>query len=300
MVPADGVARGSAIEEFERLLDKKGLVRLLDVFLANREIPVSTQGLIEFTRDSQPTVSRRTDDLIEIGIIEESEGSSPKMFRLNMEHPAASGLLSAYEALHEHVDEIQESSEEFEPESYDFDSGSPFVELFRYPTNGAILSALLHYPDAKLSKRDIAEIADVDSTTVGDNIPILVRIGIATREGEDSRNPKYSLDREHPAADGFLEAIAKLQVAKGPMIPTESEAHEASEQEVISSLHEQLREVMSAFGVQPEEADGAAATQASSRADTRASAEEPDQAFCYEDQRLRFEQRADSVPRTAA
>ena len=48
--------------------------------------------------------------------------------------------------------------------------GSPFVELFRYPTNGALLSELLRQPDTELTAADIAraadEIADIEGTVV--------------------------------------------------------------------------------------------------------------------------------------
>jgi Fic family protein len=169
MVPANGVNRDSDMDEFQRLLGKKGSVRVLEVFLGNREIPVTRSGLEKLSGMSQPTVSRTVEEFLEIGIIEESKDDSPKMFRLNMEHPGATGLISAYDALYAHVNEIQEASEEFDPNMAHSNEGSPFVEIFRYPTNGALLSELLRQPDTELTAADIARAADVDPSTVGDN-----------------------------------------------------------------------------------------------------------------------------------
>jgi len=70
MVPANGVNRDSDMDEFQRLLGKKGSVRVLEVFLGNREIPVTRSGLEKLSGMSQPTVSRTVEEFLEIGIIE--------------------------------------------------------------------------------------------------------------------------------------------------------------------------------------------------------------------------------------
>jgi len=203
---------------FQRLLGKKGSVRVLGVFLGNREIPVTRSGLEKLSGMSQPTVSRTVEEFLEIGIIEESKDDSPKMFRLNMEHPGATGLISAYDALYAHVNEIQEASEEFDPNMAHSNEGSPFVELFRYPTNGALLSELLRQPDTELTAADIARAADVDPSTVGDNIPILVRIGVVDKT-ESGRHDQYQLNRGHPAVEGFLKVIKEIQDEHSPRDP---------------------------------------------------------------------------------
>jgi DNA-binding transcriptional ArsR family regulator len=242
MMPAQGVDRDSAIDEFARLLDKKGSVRILDVFLANREIPVTRSDLEEQSGMSQPTVSRTVNEFLEIGIIEESEDDSPKMFRLNMEHPSAGGLISAYDALYAHVSEIQAASGEFDPDMDHSNEGSPFVELFRYPTNGEILSVLLGNPDAELKAADIARGTDVDDSTVGDNIPILVRIGVVEMI-ERGRHDRYQLNRDHPAVDGFLNAVEELQDNQSPREPTKDDAKD-TEEKTVATLQEQLAELL--------------------------------------------------------
>jgi len=251
MVPANGVDRDSAIDEFQRLLDKKGSVRVLEVLLGKREMPVTRSGLVKISGMSQPTVSRIVEEFLEVGIIEESEDDDPKMFRLNMEHPAAPGLTSAYDALYAHVSKIQEASEEFDPEKGHSNEGSPFVELFRYPTNGALLSALLRQPDAELTAADIARIADVDPATVGDNIPILVRIGVVEKR-EDGSSDQYKLNRDHPAVDGFLEAVEELHDEEGPREPTKEDATERTE-ETLVDLQSQLSELLEKMREEPTE-----------------------------------------------
>jgi hypothetical protein len=203
-------------------------VRILDVFLANREIPVTRSALEEQSGMSQPTVSRTVNEFLDIGIIEESEDDSPKMFRLNMEHPSAGGLISAYDALYAHVSEIQAASGEFDPDMDHSNEGSPFVELFRYPTNGEILSVLLGNPDAELKAADIARGTDVDDSTVGDNIPILVRIGVVEMI-ERGRHDRYQLNRDHPAVDGFLNAVGHIRDDIGGVDMDESDAGNSEE-----------------------------------------------------------------------
>lgn len=242
MVPANGVDRDSAIDEFQRLLDKKGSVRVLEVLLGKREMPVTRSGLEKISGMSQPTVSRTVEEFLEIGIIEESEDDDPKMFRLNMEHPAASGLTSAYDALYAHVSEIQESSEDFDPDKNHSNEGSPFVELFRYPTNGALLSAFLRQPDAELTAADIARAVDVDPSTVGDNIPILVRIGVVEKT-EDGQHDRYQLNQDHSSVDGFLEAVEELHNEHSPREPTKDDATERNEGPIVD-LQGQISELL--------------------------------------------------------
>lgn len=196
----------------ERLLDKKGSVQLLDVFLTNEEIPVTRPGLERLTGLSQPTVYRRVEDLCEIGIIEKSESDSPRMFRLNTEYEVATGLLEAHTALHAHTDEIQGASEDYDGDDGQFHTGSPFVELFRYPSNVSLLVALLRRPEERLRAAEIARIADVDRGTVGENISILVDIGLATEYNPTyATNPTYKLNTDHPAVSGFQRAIDNIQ-----------------------------------------------------------------------------------------
>lgn len=251
MVPANGVDRDSTIDEFQRLLDKKGSVRVLDVLLGKRETPVTRSGLVKISGMSQPTVSRTVKKFLEIGIIEESKDDDPKMFRLNMEHPVAPGLINAYDALYAHVSKIQEASEEFDPEKGYSNEGSPFVELFRYPTNGALLSALLRQPDAKLTAAEIARAVNVDPSTVGDNIPVLVRIGVVKKR-ENGRYDQYQLNREHPAVNGFLEAIEGLHNEHAPREPTKEDATDRTE-ETLVDLQSQLSELLEEMREEPTE-----------------------------------------------
>lgn len=242
MMPAHGVDRDSAIDEFARLLDTKGSVRLLEVFLSNRETPVTRADLKEQSGMSQPTVSRTVEDFLEIGIIEESADDSPKMFRLDMGHPCAAGLTSAYDALYAHVSEIQDASKEFDPDLDHSNEGSPFVELFRYPTNGEILSVLLEYPAAELTAAAIARETDVDGSTVGDNIPILVEIGVVEKI-IGGQNDKYQLNRNHPAVDGFRNAVEELRDHQSPREPTRDDAIDTAEN-TVEKLQKQIADLV--------------------------------------------------------
>jgi DNA-binding transcriptional ArsR family regulator len=247
MMPANGVERDSGIDEFARLLDTKSSVRVLDVFLSNREIPVTRSDLEDQSGMSQSTVSRRVREFLEIGIIEESEDDSPKMFRLNMDHPAASGLVSAYDALYDQVGEIQDASEEFDPDMDHSNEGSPFVELFRYPKNGKILSVLLGEPDAELKASEIAEGNDVDSSTVGDNISIPVEIGVIEKI-IGGRYDKYQLNQDHPAVDGFRQAVEELRDDQHPREPTKDELKGTAEKPA-EKIQERIAELIGEFEV---------------------------------------------------
>lgn len=238
MPAASGASTDSAISEFKHLLEQKGRVRLMDVFLTNETIPVTRGDLKKFSGMSQPTVSRRVRDLCEYGIIEESEEGSPRLFRLEMDHPAAEGLLNAYKALHDHIEEIQAASEDFKRDSDLFHAGSPFVELFQYPTNVEILAALLERPDASLKAADISRITDLDKSTVYDNIGVLTRIGIVNEVCPDyTRHIRYELDRSHPATDGFLTMIKGLRAESSA---GEVEQFPRDDWEAIKSLRSEL------------------------------------------------------------
>jgi|AntRauMinimDraft_4_1070384.scaffolds.fasta_scaffold02054_3 DNA-binding transcriptional ArsR family regulator len=310
MVPANGVNRDSDMDEFQRLLGKKGSVRVLEVFLGNREIPVTRSGLEKLSGMSQPTVSRTVEEFLEIGIIEESKDDSPKMFRLNMEHPGATGLISAYDALYAHVNEIQEASEEFDPNMAHSNEGSPFVELFRYPTNGALLSELLRQPDTELTAADIARAADVDPSTVGDNIPILVRIGVVDKT-ESGRHDQYQLNRGHPAVEGFLKVIKEIQDEHSPREPTKDDATERAEETIIdlqSQLSELLEEMDGSFRDRPvegidaqEDRPGRQVGNPNVSQQARATNGEPDEDFIDNDNHTRlFTQASNSGTATAA
>jgi DNA-binding IclR family transcriptional regulator len=206
---ADGTSTDTT--DFVGLLDQKGSVKLLDVFLNKETIPVTAADLAEMSGMDVSTVYRRVEDLCEAGLVEESEDSNPTLYRLNVDHPAVTGLTEAHGHLYAHLDEIQSASEQFDPESELFHEGSPFVELFRYPTNVQMLAALLRNPEAELSAAELARAADVDRATVGDNVDVLVEVGLAEKlDPEYATGTRYALNREHPAAEGFQRAAEAL------------------------------------------------------------------------------------------
>lgn len=252
VMPADRISTDAATTEFERLLEKKGLVQLMDVFLSNETIPVTASDLEDFSELSQSTVSRRVRELRDYGIVERSEDSSPYLYRLNMDHPAAEGLLEAHHHLHEHVEELQAASDEFDPESKLFHSGSPFVELFRYPTNVKLLAAILANPDIGMRAADVARAAEVDKSTVSDNIEVLCRIRLITAEMPKwATDPRYSLNREHPAADGFLAAIDELcrEVEHTPSAPLNKESKQFPDNndEMIDEIKDKYEKLIPAL-----------------------------------------------------
>lgn len=258
MTASSGAPTVRSKTDLERLLDKKGFVQLLDVFLANEEIPVTRSGLEEFSGLSQPTVYRRVKDLCEMGIVEKSETDSPRMFRLNTDHEAASGLLEAHTALHAHTETIKEASEEYDGDDGQFHTGSPFVELFRYPTNVSILVALLQHPDNRLKAAELARIAGVDRATVGENIQILVDIDIATKNHPSyAANPTYTLNSDHTAVPGF-KAVSDSITQQVQPNPTEPEAPDeedlqASDDKKRQQVHEHLADAVKDESTSPAE-----------------------------------------------
>jgi len=213
MTPAD-VETCTGAEKLVDLLNQKGLVKLLDVFLTRGTRPVTTEQLMEFTGLSQPTVSRATRTLAEKGIIEMTDDGKQRAFTLDKSHPATQGLRKAHMQLHANVTEIQAASDEYDTDSELHHEGSPFVELFRYPTNVKLLAALLEHPDAELQAAQVARAADVDPATVSNNIDLLCEIGVVTKRDYDwSTDPRYALNQGHAAVEGLLQACDDLTPA---------------------------------------------------------------------------------------
>jgi DNA-binding transcriptional MocR family regulator len=140
-VPAES-ARQLAISAAEEV-DQLGLVKLLDVFLGKGAKPLTSSQLEEFTGVNQSTVSRATDQLAAAGIIKTSDEGDAYKYWLNDGHPAVDGLEEAHFELHLQADTIQTASPEFDSEhdNEHYHAGSPFVELFRYPTNVKLVAA---------------------------------------------------------------------------------------------------------------------------------------------------------------
>lgn len=223
MTPDVGSRKKAAIERFVQLLDKPGLVNLLDTFLTYETFPQTQESLGEFTGLHQGSVSKRVNELVELGIVEEIDGTRPQEYRLNMDYPAAQGLVDTHTELHNYVREIQRASEEFDPDQAESHEGSPFVELFRYRTNVKILSAFLLFPEERFEIKHISNKAGVDQSTVRDNIDVLCRVGIIERiESQLRDTTEYELNSDHPAKDGFLEVIESLQ-SDEPTLPADKE-----------------------------------------------------------------------------
>jgi predicted transcriptional regulator len=217
-----------AEQRFIELLDKNGLVRLLDVFLTYETIPQNQQGLATFTGFDQGTVSKRVNELVDLGIVTKVSDAQPQEYHLNMDHPAAIELVEVHTELQDHVAEIQDESEEYDPEAAGPYDGSPFVELFRYPTNAKLLVALLRNSDAQLRVAHIQREADVDYQTVKDNIGLLCEVGIVKRiEDTYTGDVKYILNDGHPAKSGFEQVIdaleANLEKEEEPAAPENKE-----------------------------------------------------------------------------
>lgn len=217
-----------AEQRFIELLDKNGLVRLLDVFLTYETIPQNQEGLVTFTGFDQGTISKRVNELVDLGIVTKVDDTHPQEYHLNMDHPTATELVEVHTELQAYVAEIQDESEKFDPKAAGPYDGSPFVELFRYPTNAKLLVALLRNSDARLRVAHIQHEADVDYQTVKDNIDLLCEVGIVKRiEDTYTGDVKYTLNDEHPAKSGFEQVInaleANLETEEEPAAPENKE-----------------------------------------------------------------------------
>lgn len=214
----------AAARRFEQLLDKQGLVRLLDVFLTYETLPQTQASLTDLTELDQSTVSRRANELDDLGIVERVDGTSPQEYRLNVDHPSASALVDVHTDLQDYVREVQNESEEFNTEEAGPYDGSPFVELFRYPTNVRLLTAFLQYPDERLRLAEISELAMVDYGAVCDNIDLLCHVDIIQRiESRVRDEAEFALNHDHPAKDGFEQVIEIFRTDE-PTTPTDKDA----------------------------------------------------------------------------
>lgn len=219
----EGGGTDAAVQRFVQLLDKQGLVHLLDVFLTYETFPQTQASLEEFTDLNQSTVSRRVNELADLGIVEKVGGGSPQQFRLNMEYPAAPELLDVHTQLHNHAQEIQNESEAFGSGEGGPREGSPFVELFRYPTNVSLLAAFLRYPEERLRIGDIHNISGVDYQTADNNLDMLARVRVVREIESPVRDTSsYTLNNDHPAKGGFEEMIEALRDDE-PTAPADKE-----------------------------------------------------------------------------
>lgn len=93
------------------------------------------------------------------------------------------------------------------PESYS--GSSPFVRLLRTESRVRMLDVLLgkHYEELRAS--EIAELANIDPTTVNRNIDALVAGGLVDKyEAEDGA--VYRINHENEAAEAFATARTRL------------------------------------------------------------------------------------------
>ena len=194
------------------LLDSSGRVRVLDVFLGKGRLPLSRSDVADLAGVHRSTASRRVAEFREHGLVEPvPESSDPELFRLNASHPAAGPLREAHSRLFEHVDRLQAASDDYDPDDDLYVAGSPFVELFRSPANVELFLALLAYPGEVLTASELARAADLDPSTVGDNVDVLVDIGVADRfESGFTEHPRYSLAAGSALATEFRRAVDAL------------------------------------------------------------------------------------------
>lgn len=234
-----------AVQRFVDLLDKPGLVRLLDEFLTSKEFAHTQESLESITDLKQGTVSRRVRELVGLGIVSEIDETAPQQYRLNTEHPAVPGLADAHTELHSHVREIQASSEAYDASEADPNDGSPFVQLFRYPTNVKLLATFLRYPWERFQVGALAEHAGVDRGTAGSNVDLLCEVGIVRRiESRVSDRIEYELDDSHPAKEGFKQIIEAF-LADEPAAPTDRDDVSASEgADRAESIRQQLSDLV--------------------------------------------------------
>ncbi len=211
------------------LLSSEGRVRLLDVFLGRGTLPVSRRDLADLAGVHRSTASRRVDAFCEHGLVEVMpESSNPELFRVNTDHPVTEPLREAHARLFNHVDRLQEASDDYDADSDLYVAGSPFVELFRYPANVELLLALLENPNGRLTAADLARTADLDRSAVGDNVDVLVDIGVAERvEERYTSSPRYALADDAPVVEQFREVLGAL--GDNDQVETPSEGADTKE-----------------------------------------------------------------------
>jgi predicted transcriptional regulator len=225
------------VTRFERLLDKPSKVRILDVLITKDTFGATQAGLQELTGLSQPMISRSVRALVDEGIVEEVEANSRTGYRFDRDHPAADALKHAHRALQSYTTETQAASEDYDPG--DMADGSPFVELFRYPTNVKLLAPLLLAPSEQVRKTALARAADVDTSTVSDNIDLLCEVGVLRRvKSTLDDSVAYTLDDEHAAGEAFQAMIESLNPEPAVTRAAEGEDGPAALEEDLPVSHQ--------------------------------------------------------------
>lgn len=91
-----------------------------------------------------------------------------------------------------------------------YSDASPFVRLLRTPSRVKIIDVLLGKHYESLTSREIAELADIDRSSVTRNIPILEDIGLVEQAGKVGNAPRYQLNTESEVAKALGRAQANL------------------------------------------------------------------------------------------
>jgi DNA-binding transcriptional ArsR family regulator len=97
-----------------------------------------------------------------------------------------------------------------ESEELGYGEVSPFVRLLGTPGRVQVLDIFLRQPHSELSVSEVAELADISTSTFHRNIDEIQELGIVTEVGERSNTTYYKLNRENPVAKVLGKAYQEL------------------------------------------------------------------------------------------
>jgi DNA-binding MarR family transcriptional regulator len=199
----------AAAPPLAQLLETEGQVRMLEIFLTRDSLWITSEELAEYAAIDQSTVSRNRATLQRADLVE-ARGSNPTEYRLNADSAAAQYLREVHSVLADKTQEIQAMfGDDLEVEIGDMTSGSPFVLLFSQPSRVALLDAMLSRGSLWATRERLAELTDVDQSTVKRHLDPLQEVGLVTKR-DGSWPYEYRLARGLDIVDALEEAQLQL------------------------------------------------------------------------------------------
>lgn len=184
----------AAAPPLTQLLETEGHVKMLDIFLTRDSLWITASRLAEYAAIDQSTVSRNISTLQRADLVE-ARGSHPTEYRISADSAAAQYLGKVHSVLADRTQEIQTMfSDGSEIDIEDMTSGSPFVLLFSQPTRVALLDTLLFRGSLWATQERLAELIEVNPTTVKRHLDSLQEIGLVEKH-ERSWPYEYRLNQ---------------------------------------------------------------------------------------------------------
>lgn len=191
------------------LLETKGQVKVLDVFLTRGALWLTESRLAELAGVDQSTVNRNIATLQMANLVE-NRGSQPTEYRINEDNEFAAPLREFHLALMDHTRELQEvTADDSDAELSEFTDGSAFVALFQDTARVKLIDALLTRGSLWATRERLAELAEVHPTTLDRHLDVLRAVGLV-EEKEDAWPQEFRLPTDEALATELREAHLHL------------------------------------------------------------------------------------------